>query len=311
MPVQLRHLRYFVRIVEAGSFSRAAAVVHIAQPALSQQIAELEQELGVILLNRSARGVRPTQAGDLLFREAVSILGRMDELPSLIRSTGKEIEGAVSVGASSTLASTLLGPFVEACRAALPKVTLRCSSAGGTFLKGRVETHSLHLALAFEDEFSPTFSRRPIFRQSAYLIRHVPLPDNPASISLRELTALPLVLPAAPNVLRSKLDRVFADAGLAPHIVSEADVMSSALSAVQAGIGGTILPKGDFSDVPGHNNLFTTLIDPPIQLTASVLWSAEGTLAPAAVAVRDLLVNFLDERFLAPLPPGAERIVAA
>lgn len=235
----------------------------------------------------------------------------MDELPSLIRSTGKEIEGAVSVGASSTLASTLLGPFVEACRAALPKVTLRCFSAGGTFLKGRVEAHSLHLALAFEDEFSPVFSRRPIFRQSVYLVRHEPFRDNPASISLRELTALPLVLPAAPNVLRSKLDRVFADAGLAPYIVSEADVMSSTLSAVQAGIGGTILPNGDFADVPGYENLFTTLVDPPIQLTASVLWSAEGTLAPAAAAVRDLLVNILDERFLTPLPPGAERIVAA
>src|SRR5271156_3834684 len=61
--MQLRHLRYFVKIVEAGSFSRAAATIFVAQPALSQQIAELEEQMGVSLLKRSARGVRPTAAG--------------------------------------------------------------------------------------------------------------------------------------------------------------------------------------------------------------------------------------------------------
>jgi LysR family transcriptional regulator, nitrogen assimilation regulatory protein len=91
MPVQLRHLRYFVRIVEAGSFSRAATLVHIAQPALSQQIAELELELGVPLLIRGPRGTHPTPAGDILYHEAVSILGRMDQLPELVRASGPEI----------------------------------------------------------------------------------------------------------------------------------------------------------------------------------------------------------------------------
>jgi LysR family nitrogen assimilation transcriptional regulator len=72
--MQLRHLRYFVKIVEAGSFSRAAATIHVAQPALSQQIAEHEEQLGISLLQRNARGVRPTAAGDVLFREASVIL---------------------------------------------------------------------------------------------------------------------------------------------------------------------------------------------------------------------------------------------
>src|SRR5271155_5822066 len=79
--MQLRHLRYFVRIVEAGSFSRAAATIHVAQPALSHQIAELEEELGVTLLHRSARGVRPTAAGETLYREAAAILQLMEQLP--------------------------------------------------------------------------------------------------------------------------------------------------------------------------------------------------------------------------------------
>jgi LysR family nitrogen assimilation transcriptional regulator len=309
MPVQLRHLRYFTRIVEAGSFSRAASVVHIAQPALSQQIAELELELGVTLLHRSARGVHTTPAGDILYHEAISILGRMDQLADLVRASGPEIEGAVNVGTSSTLAATLLGPFFETCRAALPKVTLRCFTGGGTSLKARLEAHTLHMACAFEDDLSPAFARRPVFRQSCYLVRNAPLPGNPSTVSLRDLTALPLVLPAAPNVVRSLLDRSFAEAGLAAQIVAEGDVLSSTLSAVQAGIGGAILPKGDFADVPGCGNLFTTLIDPKIQVTASVLWLMDEAVTPATAAVRDLLIGFLEKQCLTSMPPGAERIV--
>jgi LysR family transcriptional regulator, nitrogen assimilation regulatory protein len=311
MPVQLRHLRYFARIVEAGSFSRAASTVHVAQPALSQQIAELELDLGVPLLHRSARGVRPTPAGDILYREAVSILGRVNQLRELVCADGPEIEGTVSIGASSCLAPTLLGPFFEACRVTLPKVTLRWSAADGASLKARIEAHSLHLACAFEDDFSPLFARRPVFRQACYLIRKEPLPGNPATVSLRELTTLPLVLPTAPNVVRSKLDRTFSEAGLAPHIAAEADVMSTSLQAVEAGVGAAILPKGDFSDVPGHANLFTTRIDPAIELTASVLWLANETLTPASMAVRDLLIGFVEQQCLASLPLGAERVATA
>ncbi len=89
--MQYRHLHYFVSVVEAGSFSRAASTVHVAQPALSQQIAQLEEQLGVSLLLRSARGVRPTAAGEVLYREASSILRRLQQLPGIAvrRRAGK------------------------------------------------------------------------------------------------------------------------------------------------------------------------------------------------------------------------------
>src|SRR5579871_3622973 len=85
--MQYRHLHYFVKIVEAGSFSQAARTIHVAQPALSQQIAELEASLGIALLQRSARGIKPTVAGQKLYDEASSILRRYENLPSLIRSS--------------------------------------------------------------------------------------------------------------------------------------------------------------------------------------------------------------------------------
>src|SRR5215813_12596446 len=102
--MQFRQLRYFVRIVEGGSFSRAASIVHVAQPALSQQVAELEQRLGVELLQRSARGVRPTAAGEIFYKEASAILHQLDRLPDIIRSSTGNVEGTVHLGFVSSLA---------------------------------------------------------------------------------------------------------------------------------------------------------------------------------------------------------------
>ena len=99
--MQFRHLRYFVKVVEAGSFSRAAAAIHVAQPALSQQVGELEERLGFVLLDRSSRGVRPTAAGEIVFREASEILRQLEQLPGIVRSSSGEVEGIVNFGIRS------------------------------------------------------------------------------------------------------------------------------------------------------------------------------------------------------------------
>jgi LysR family nitrogen assimilation transcriptional regulator len=257
--MQLRHLRYFVKIVEAGSFSRAASTIHVAQPALSQQIAELELKLGTSLLQRSARGVRPTAAGEVLYREASAILRLVEQLPGIVRSSGGETDGAVSLGMSSTLAATLGGAFFEACKAALPKVTLKLAVIDSE-IKARIEAHTLDLAMVFEDELVQVFSRKPLFRQRLYLVRRDPLPGKAISVSFDKLATLALILPSLPNVVRSLLDRIFAAAGISPNIVAEADVLSGIISAVSTGMGSTVLPKGNLSDIPGE--LTALLIEP-------------------------------------------------
>jgi LysR family nitrogen assimilation transcriptional regulator len=102
--MQLRYLRYFVKIVEAGSFSRAATI-YVTQPALSQQIVELQEQLRVTLLLRTAREVRSTPARETLYKEGSSILRQVEELPDVVRSVGTEAAGSVAVGMSSTLAA--------------------------------------------------------------------------------------------------------------------------------------------------------------------------------------------------------------
>ena len=162
VPVNLRHLRYFVKIVEAGSFSRAAATIHVAQPALSQQIAELEAELGVRLLLRTPRGVHPTPAGEVLCREAAAILRQMERLPGLVRSTGGDPEGAVSLGMTFQLTGSYSGA-IDACRAMLPKVNLSFISEGVVRLKSQISVGLLDMAVTFDDEEVPGLTFRPLF----------------------------------------------------------------------------------------------------------------------------------------------------
>jgi LysR family transcriptional regulator, nitrogen assimilation regulatory protein len=306
--MQFRHLRYFVKIVEAGSFSRAAATIHVAQPALSQQIAELEEKLGVILLQRSARGVRPTAAGDVLYREASAILRQMEQLPGIVRSSGGETEGTVSLGMSSTLAASLAGFFIEACKAALPKVTLKFAVADSAALKARIETHALDIAVIFEDELVASFARKPLFRQRLYLIRRGEHTMKTASVTLSQLAKLPLILPSHPNVTRAVLDRAFAAAGITPNVVAEADVLSSILSAVRTGIGDTIIPKGDLADIAGDDLARPLLVEPALFLTASVISSSDFPLTQAGEAVRELLTQFVKDRLGKMSTPGIEWI---
>jgi LysR family nitrogen assimilation transcriptional regulator len=294
--MQLRHLRYFVKIVEAGSFSRAASTIHVAQPALSQQIAELELKLGTSLLQRSARGVRPTAAGEVLYREASTILRLVEQLPGIVRSSGGETDGAVSLGMSSTLAATLGGAFFETCKAALPRVTLKLAVIDSESIKARIEAHTLDLAMVFEDELVHVFSRKPLFRQRLYLVRRDPLPGKAVSISFDKLATLALILPSLPNVARSLLDR----------IVAEADVLSGIISAVNTGMGSTVLPKGDLSDIPGEQTAL--LIEPPLFLTASIISSGDFPLTYAGEAVQNVLIKFAESHFRANNAPGLEWI---
>jgi LysR family nitrogen assimilation transcriptional regulator len=302
--MQYRQLYYFVRIVEAGSFSQAARTIHVAQPALSQQIAELEASLGIALLQRSARGIKPTAAGQRFYEGASSILRRYENLPGLVRSSIGKIEGSVSVGMPASLSTTLVGPFIERCRAAHTKITLRFIDGDSEFLREEVGKSRLDLAFAFEDEFFPIVHRQPLFRQNHYLISSKDAaPTVGPTISLAEVAKLPLVLPGHLNARRVVINRTFAEAGLSLNLAAEASNLMSELSAVRSGAASTILNLGDMS---GFGDFAPpVLIEPAFYLTCCIIWSNEFPLTLAAEGVRKLLIEFLKEHIETTKRPGA------
>jgi LysR family transcriptional regulator, nitrogen assimilation regulatory protein len=304
--MQYRQLYYFVRIVEAGSFSQAARTIHVAQPALSQQITELEASLGVPLLQRSARGVRPTAAGERLYDEASSILRKLENLPGMVRSSAGEVEGLVSLGMPASLSTTLVGPFIERCKTVHPKVTLKFIDGDSEFLRDEVEKARLDLALAFEDEFFPVVHRQPLFRQNHYLISSKrSAPATGSSISLKEVAKIPLILPGSLNARRVVIDRTFAEAGLSFNLAAEAVTVASELSAVRSGAASTILNLGDMSGFSLGDFADPVLIEPTFYLTCCVIWSNEFPLTLAADGAKMLLIDFLKAHIHETRRPGA------
>lgn len=306
--MQFRHLRYFVKVVEAGSFSRAAAEIHVAQPALSQQIGELEERLGFVLLERSSRGVRPTAAGEIVFSEAAEILRQLEQLPGIVRSSSGDVEGIVNFGMTVAIAGALAGPAVAACKQALPKVTLRFSDGESDALQARIEAQTLDMAVVFEDVFMPNFSRHPLYRQRLYLVTNKPLAEYRGAIPLEQVAKLPLVLPPLPRHRRTVIDRAFAEAGLTPNIVAETDAALSELSAVRSGVGYSIFNAGTFENVYPGAFAEPLLIEPPIFLTCSLVSSSDFPLTHAGEAVKNELIRFMKNQIAANARPGAELI---
>jgi LysR family nitrogen assimilation transcriptional regulator len=290
--LQFRHLRYFAKIVEAGSFSRAAALIHIAQPALSKQIAELEEEFGVTLLHRSARGITPTAAGEVLYQEALKLIRQVDDLPSVVRSSQGDIQGVVCFGMASTMAPALTGKMMEICKTTLPKVTLRFVTGDSETLRDKVAAKAIDLAMVFESSPETGFTREVLFRQRLYLASRKE-GKTAKTTTLAAISQLPLMLPTPTNVLRKALERELAAAGLHAEPIAESDLFDVVLSAVETGLGHAILPKGDFSDMPGHPDIATAAIEPPIYLTACLITSRDKPPTRAAAAIESQLLGFL------------------
>ena len=133
--MNLRRLKYFVKLVDIGSMTQAADVLHVAQPALSQQLATLEAELQQQLLIRTKRGVTPTEAGKVLYGHAQIILRQCEQAQLDINATGQALSGQVSVGlAPGTAASTLSLPLLRRVRERHPGILLYLNENFGTTL---------------------------------------------------------------------------------------------------------------------------------------------------------------------------------
>jgi LysR family nitrogen assimilation transcriptional regulator len=297
-------LRYFVKIVESGSISRAATSLYVAQPALSVQIAELEQEIGLPLLHRSARGVKATPAGEAFYHEARNVLRLFDRMPEVVRATQLDIAGPVTLGMSSTLGSLIGGPFIKACKVALPQVALSFVSEDSLSLQARIEQGTLDLAVLFEAEPASGLSRMELFEQELFLLHTDKSLAGRARISILEAARHPLILPAQPNVVRRLLDKAFAAIGATPIVVAEIRDFSSGFAAVRAGVGAIIAPIGILEALPGSDDIIATLLSDGPTLTASIVNAREVALSRAAEAVRAQMSPFISRYIKEKQPPG-------
>jgi LysR family nitrogen assimilation transcriptional regulator len=243
--MELRQLRYFLAIAEHGTFSKAASKVFVAQSALSHQLAQLEDELGARLFERSRRGVELTEAGTVFHAYATSILRQVEDAASSVAGLTDSPAGKVVFGIPHSASHALALPLLKAVREELPKVQLELTEELTGNLTRQLLGGSLHMAILFDDGTLEDFIAEPLVSEKMSLIYRPEAADKnaKASISFRDALAKPLILPAQPHGVRPLIEQQAARAGLlAPNVVADISSISILRTSLLAGLGCTILP---------------------------------------------------------------------
>jgi len=310
--MELRRLANFVRVVEAGSISRAAALVGVAQPALTLQVARLERELGVPLLLRSPRGVRPTEAGLALCRHARELLRQAERLPARVRASACEAAGEVSVGLPTAFVAFFAAPLMRRVAARLPRVRLRLFDGQSALLREHALNGRVDLALLSEPEGGAppvVLDRLPLFRQRLSLLTDGSGPGDAdgAPIPLAEAAARAAGVPSPGNVVRAALDGALARHGLRVEARAELNSMPTVVAAVREGLGAAVTTWTPLDAGERARGLCHRPIEAPALAVLVSLCAAAGAAAdPAAEAVRAALVEAVGARIAQGDWPGAE-----
>ena len=240
--MNLKQLQYFVRVFEMQNMTRAAESLHVAQPALSQQIALLEDELGVRLLNRGARGVQPTSEGALLYRHAQTILRQVDTTRSLLAKNDTRIAGTVSIGLASSTARMIALPLMKLVKQEFPGIVLEIVDIPSADLTKLVLQGRVDFSLSPDQQSIKGIEITPLLIEDLHLLTHssVKLPQK--NVPIDRIVAIPLILPSLPNQLRARVDHAFLSARLTYNLFAEASTSAILIPAVREGLAATILP---------------------------------------------------------------------
>jgi DNA-binding transcriptional LysR family regulator len=245
--METRHLRYFLAVADAGSVTRAADVLDIAQPALSQALTRMEKELGVKLFDRDRRGAALTAAGLAIVEDVRLSIARIDAASQRAREIGAQRAGRLTVGFATSALFDVLPRAISALRAAIPEVELVLREMGNdeqvsALERGEIDLGVLRTPVSITGKMHEKRISRE--RMIAALPASFPL-ETQAKVSLRELAAKGLVWFPHDQLsgTRAGILSAFRQAGCPIEIVQDANRILTALACVAAGCGVSLLPR--------------------------------------------------------------------
>jgi LysR family nitrogen assimilation transcriptional regulator len=246
--MDLKQLSYFVRVAELGSFSRAATLLDIAQPALSRHVRLLEVELRQALLVRNGRGVTLTEAGKVLLEHSRGVLHQVERLREELSRVRGSLAGSVAVGLPPTIAKILTVPLTRAFRAQLPEATLSITEGLSTTMAESLLSGRLDIAMLYNAHPSPDMELQVVLDEELLLVqRAADVPGargaKATNVKLAKVAEMPLVIPSRPNAIRMLVETQMMELTLRPRIAVEIDGVASILELVADGAGVAILSR--------------------------------------------------------------------
>ncbi|ODV00887.1 MAG: LysR family transcriptional regulator [Rubrivivax sp. SCN 70-15] len=234
--MDLKQLEYFVHIAELGSFTRAATVLRVAQPALSRQVRSLEVELRQPLFDRNGRGVTLTEAGKRLLAHGRGILQQVERARQDLEDQRGAASGHLAIGLPPSVSRTLTGPLVEAFRRRFPKATLTMVEGLSTYALEWLVLGRIDCAVVYNVAPAAAIELVPVLDEPLFLVSARPTSDaQPVGkpVSLAQLAQHELVMPSRPHSIRMLLETALAGAGLKPRIELEIDSVPAMLDLVE------------------------------------------------------------------------------
>jgi LysR family transcriptional regulator, transcription activator of glutamate synthase operon len=296
--MDLRQLRYLVALAEEGSFTRAAESVHIAQPAVSQQIRRLEEELGIALVERTTRRVALTDAGELLVVRARRILAELEAAETELQSLSGMYAGHVTIGAMHTMGPVDLSLALALFSERHPNVhfTVREQSSEEMAEMLRVD----ELDLAFLSVTERIESRGLGLHQLVSEELVVLLPRSHRlgkrkQVRMAELADEPFISFRAGARLRELLFAAGRQAHFEPRVTLESNESQRVRRLVSRGLGVAILPRSD-AEVPGADVAVAKLSEPTLRRDITLAWREGRRHAPAAAEFLDLARQTFSEQ---------------
>ncbi|EHD3100983.1 tricarballylate utilization LysR family transcriptional regulator TcuR [Salmonella enterica] len=303
--MELRQLRYFVRIIETGSMGSAAQDLDIGVSALSQQMSRLENELAIRLLQRTSRDVTPTNAGLAFYSQAQLALRHADD--AILAAREARLSGHVSVGMAPSTASILGIPFIHAMQENYADVRLHVVESLSGNLERMINTRQIDLAVVFQKDKILRWSARPILEEQLFLIGShallAALPDNP--ITPEQLAGIPLIMPSQGHGLRGRLDAVCQEHALNVEIVAEIDGLALLMRAVRDGLGATLQPGAAISHLDNDALRVIGVHNPVLSRPNFLVSLSDDELTPAGLAARVVLTKVMRQLVDAGEWPGA------
>ncbi len=286
--MNLKQLEYFVRVAELGSFSKAAMVLQIAQPALSRQVRALETDLRETLLLRNGRGVCLTDAGNRVFEHSVAILQLVARARDDIEARRGEPGGRIVIGLPPSIGRQLTRPLIDAFKRQLPRARLAVVEGLSAHIAEWIASGRVDIGLLHNPEGQAAIETMPILEEELCLVGPAPKARRgrraaPEPLPMAELPRYPLIMPERSHAIRKLLETQAALTGMKLDIAWEVSSVPSIIELVCAGYGYAVL-TGSAVAASGHAEelIARPLVEP--RLTSVLCLALSSNKRPTALA---------------------------
>jgi LysR family nitrogen assimilation transcriptional regulator len=296
--MDVRELRSFIHVARAGSFNRAASELYIAQPALSRQVAKLEEEIGVPLFVRHGRGVRLTAAGARLLERAEIITQMVSETGEQVRASADDDRGYLAVGLPPTMGALIGADLVGSFRAVYPRVSLHIREGQSSSLQEWVLDRRVDMAVVYNQPPLDAFNVRPLYSEPMILIAPPGTKIPGEGFHIRDLAWLPLILPGLPHSNRRVIEHAAVQHGIRLRVELEVDSVALTKQLVKAGVGYSILTSIAIRDEAARGEVLAQAINrPSIRSTVAITTLREASSSRFVTAwtamLREKLAGFV------------------